>query len=235
MYNCNIFCKSTTNSCSCRYLAYGIHLHIWDKQKVFQLDLGLAFRSGVMGLVVLLDLRSLAVECLRKTAVRIKMQSIYPSLDLEHAVLQKSDKGQVFYLSSQTCTRIWGLFDWLIDWLPPCSKTWKLPYFRCFQPDTQILSALTALYWPSTASHWLSTTKYQPVLPYTDPAPSCINHYRPLLILYHQILTSIAPYWPSTIMYQPVPPSTDVEPPSINNYRPILTITALCWSCTTKY
>ena len=35
------------------------------KQKVFQFDLGLAFGSGVMGLVVLLDLKSLAVECLR--------------------------------------------------------------------------------------------------------------------------------------------------------------------------
>ena len=64
VYNCNKFWKSTTNSCSCRYLAYGIHLHIWDKQKVFQFDLGLAFGSVVMGLVVLLDLKSLAVECL---------------------------------------------------------------------------------------------------------------------------------------------------------------------------
>ena len=38
-------------------------------------------------------------------------------------------------------------------------KTSKLPFFRLFRPDTQILSALTALYWPSTPFYWPSTTK----------------------------------------------------------------------------
>ena len=99
------------------------------------------------------------------------------------AFLQKSDKGQIFYWSSQTCSRIRLLF---VDCrLSPCSKTWKLAYFRPFQPDTQILSALTALYWPSSAFYWPSTTKHQPVPPYTNPVPSCINHYRHVLIQYH--------------------------------------------------
>ena len=110
-------------------------------------------------------------------------------------------RGQFFYWSSQTCTRVRGLFVRL----SPCSKTWKLPYFRPFQPDTQILSALTALYWPSTAFYWPSTTKYQPVPPYTDPVPP-----------------NIAPYWPSTIVYQPVPLNTDPVLPSVNQYQLML-------------
>ena len=43
--------------------------------------------------------------------------------------------------------------------LSPWSKTWKLPYFRPFQPDNQILSALPALCWPSNAFYWPNTTK----------------------------------------------------------------------------
>ena len=54
-------------------------------------------------------------------------------------------------------------------------KTSKLPYFRLFRPDTQILSGFSALYWPSTAFYWPSTTKYQPLRSHTDPVPSCIN------------------------------------------------------------
>ena len=92
-----------------------------------------------------------------------------------------------------------------------------------FQPDTQILSALTALYWPSTAFYWPSTTKYQPVPPYTDPVPSWINHHRLILIHCHHVPTSRAPYWPSTIMYQPVPPSIGPVPLYINQYHSILT------------
>ena len=66
-----------------------------------------------------------------------------------------------FLLIKSDCTKIRRLFGRL----SPCSKTWKLPYFRPFQPDIQILSALNALYWPSTAFYWPSTTKYQPVPP----------------------------------------------------------------------
>ena len=156
-------------------------------------------------------------------------------------MLQESDKGQIFYWSIQTCSRIRLLFVWLIVDCHHARKTSKLPYFRLFRPDTQILSALTALYWPSIAFYWPSTTKYQPVPPYNDALPLCVNHYRPLLIQYHQVPTSIA-HWPSTIMYWPVPPSIDPVPPSTNCYRLLLTqyhhistSTAFYWLSTTKY
>ena len=68
------------------------------------------------------------------------------------------------------------------------------------------------------------------------------QHYRPLLIQYHQVPTSIATYWPSTIMYQPVSPSSDPVPPSTDRYRLLLTqyhhistSTAPYWHSTTKY
>ena len=102
-------------------------------------------------------------------------------------------------------------------------KNLKTALFQTFSTWHRILSALTALYWPSTAFYWPSTTKYQPVPPSTDPVPSCINYYRPLLIQYHQVSTSIATYWPSAIIYQPVPPSTDPVTPSTNWNRLLLT------------
>ena len=120
-------------------------------------------------------------------------------------------------------------------------KTSKLPYFRLFRPDTQILSALTALYWPSTAFYWPSTTKYQPVTSHTDPVPSWIKHYRLILIHCHQVPTRRAPYWPSTIMDQPVsptsdpvPPSTDQNRPTLTQYHQVTTTAALYWPSTTK-
>ena len=100
-------------------------------------------------------------------------------------LLQESDKGQISYWSNQTCTRIMLSIDWLI--VNHSQKTSKLPYFRLFRPDTQILSALTALYWPSTAIYWPSTTKYQPVPPDTDLVPSWIKHYCLKLIQCHQL------------------------------------------------
>ena len=45
--------------------------------------------------------------------------------------------------------------------------------------------SLTALYWPSIAFYWPSTTKYKPVLPYTDPVPSWINHHLILIHCHH--------------------------------------------------
>ena len=42
--------------------------------------------------------------------------------------LQESDKGQIFYWSIQTCTRIMLLFDWL--W--PCSRNLKTALFQTF-------------------------------------------------------------------------------------------------------
>ena len=132
------------------------------------------------------------------------------------------------------------LFDgWIVN---HAQKPSKLPYFRLFRPDTQILSGFSALYWPSTAFYWPSTTKYQPVPPHTDPVPSWVNHYRLILIQNHQVPTSRAPYWPSTIMYQPVSPSSDPVPPSTDRYRLLLTqyhhistSTAPYWHSTTKY
>ena len=134
--------------------------------------------------------------------------------------LQKSDKSQIFYWSSQTAL---GSGSWLIDGLLTMLKNLKTALFQTFSTWHRILSALTALYWPSTAFYWPSTTKYQPVPPSTDPVPSCINYYRPLLIQYHQVSTSIATYWPSAIIYQPVPPSTDPVTPSINRNSHLLT------------
>ena len=82
--------------------------------------------------------------------------------------LQKSDKGQIFYWQSQTCTRIRQFF---VDWLSIFTmlKNLKTALFQTFSTWHRILSAFTALYWPCTAFYWPSTTKYQPVPPYTDP------------------------------------------------------------------
>ena len=46
------------------------------------------------------------------------------TLWLPKPFLQKSDKGQVFYGSSQTSTRLnlVGSVGWLVGWLSPCSK-----------------------------------------------------------------------------------------------------------------
>ena len=54
--------------------------------------------------------------------------------------------------------------------LSPCSKTLKRPYFRPFQPDTQILSALTAF--------------IDLVQPSTDPVPPSTNQIVWWLVLY---------------------------------------------------
>ena len=74
-------------------------------------------------------------------------------------LLQESDKSQIFYWSSQTCTRIRQLIDcWL---LLTMLKNLKTALFQTFSTWHRILSAFTALYWPSTAFYWHSTTKYQ--------------------------------------------------------------------------
>ena len=106
--------------------------------------------------------------------------------------LQKPDKVQLFYWSSQTALGSGG-----------CSfvtmlKNLKTDLFQTFSTWPQILSAL--LHHTSTPFYWPSTTKYEPVPPYTDLVPSCINHYRLLLIQYQQVPTStntfgIYPKW----------------------------------------
>ena len=75
------------------------------------------------------------------------------TLWLPKPFLQKSDKGQVFYWSSQTSTR----FSRLVVTTHHAQKASKLPYFRLFHPDTQILSTL------------LPYTDLEP--PSTDPVP----------------------------------------------------------------
>ena len=162
----------------------------------------------------------------------------------ENCLLQKSDKGKIFYWSSQTCTRVSRLFGWLVVTIR--KKTQNCPITpKYFLPFTDLVPASTDPVPPSTnqyrpiltqyhhvstitAFYWPISTKYQPVPPYTNPVSPSINHYRPILIPYHQVPTNIAPYWPSTIKYQPVSPSIDLVPPSINHYRPILI-------CTNKY
>ena len=126
-------------------------------------------------------------------------------------LLQESDKSQIFYWSSQTCSRIRQLIDCrLLTML----KNLKTALFQTFSTWHRILSAFTALYWPSTFFYWPSTTKYHPVPPYTDPVPSWINHYRLILIQCPTVPTSRATNWPSTIMYQLVLPSTEPVLPS---------------------
>ena len=96
-------------------------------------------------------------------------------------ILQKSDKGQIFYWSSQTCSRIRRLF---VRCLSPCSKTWKRPYFRPFQPDTEYFLPL------------LPYTDLVP--PSTDPVPPSTNQYRPILTQYHHVSTITTLCWSST-------------------------------------
>ena len=92
-----------------------------------------------------------------------------------------------------------------------------------------------------TKSYWLSTTKYQPVRPHTDPVPPSTNQYRLLLTQHHQVSINTDLYWPSTIKNQPVPPPTYPVPPSTNQYHLLLTqchhistSTASYWPSTTK-
>ena len=95
-------------------------------------------------------------------------------------LLQESDKSQIFYWSSQTCSRIRQLIGWLVDGLLTMLKNLKTALFQTFSTWHRILSAFTALYWPSTAFYWPNTTKYQTVPPYTDQVPSCINQHCPM-------------------------------------------------------
>ena len=103
-------------------------------------------------------------------------------------------RGQFFYWSSQTCSRIRRLFVCRCL-LSPCSKTSKLPYFRLFRPIPK---------------YFLPLLPYADLVPpSTDPVPPSTNQYRPILTLYHQVPTSYAPNWPNTTKYQPVPLHTD--------------------------
>ena len=128
-------------------------------------------------------------------------------------LLQKSDKGQIFYWSSQTA-------------LGPGGRL----FVRCTTVPT------------STAPYWPSTIMSQPVSPSSDPVPPSTDRYRLLLSQYHHISTSTAPYWPSTTKYQSIPIYTDPVSSYINQcrlpliqYRQVPTSTTPYWPGTNKY
>jgi len=128
---------------------------------------------------------------------------------------RKSDKGQIFYWSSrQTALGSGGcMFNWSIVTMLKNLKTDLFQTFSTWHPNTFCPYCLTLTKChplltqyhhvsTSTAFYWPSTTKYQPVLPYTDPVPPSINRYRHILTQYHHTSTSTTPYWPSTTKYQ---------------------------------
>ena len=123
---------------------------------------------------------STGVRKMTCNASKIFQPVSYSAVLINLIILQKSDKSQIYYWSSQTAL---GSGSWLIDcWWLTMLKNLKTALFQTFSTWHRILSAFTALLWPSTAFYWPSTTKYQPVLPYTDPVPSWINHYGLILI-----------------------------------------------------
>ena len=110
--------------------------------------------------------------------------------------MQEYDKGQIFYWSIQTCSRIMLLFDRSVspssDSVPPSTDRYCLLLNQYHHIPT------------STAPYWPSTTKYQSIPTYTDPVSSYINQCRLPLTQYRQVPTSTTPYWPGTTKYQPV-------------------------------
>ena len=128
------------------------------------------------------------------------------TLWLPKPFLQKSDKGQVFYWSSQTSTR----FSRLVVTMLKKPQNCPISDFFILTPK-YFLPYCLILTW-----NRLLLTQYHQVPTGTDPVPSLINHHRLILIHFHHVPTSRAPYWPSTIMYQPLPPSTDPVPSYIN-------------------
>ena len=114
--------------------------------------------------------------------------------------LQESDKGQIFYWSIQTCSRIMRLFVDCRLW--PCSKTSKLPFSDFFD---------------LTPKYFLPLLPYTDLVPpSTDPVPPSTNQYRPKLTQCHHVSTITALYWSSTTKYQQVSPHTDPVPSCIN-------------------
>ena len=126
----------------------------------------------------------------------------------EKVKLQESDKGQIFYWSIQTCSRIRLLFDWL-SIVTMLKKPQNCPISDFFN---------------LTPKYFLPLLPYTDLVPpSTDPVPPSTNQYRPILTHYHHKPTSTAQYCPSTTKYQPTPPHTDPLPPQTNQYCPILT------------
>ena len=149
------------------------------------------------------------------------------TLWLPKPFLQKSDKGQVFYWSSQTSTRFSRLVVTMLKKPQNCPiSDFFILTPKYFLPYCLILTwnrLLLTQYHQVPNSTWPSTITYQPVPPYTDPLPPRTNQDRPILTHFHHVPTNTAPYWPSITKYQPTPPHTDPLPPQTNQYCPILT------------
>ena len=109
------------------------------------------------------------------------------------AFLQESDKGQIFYWSIQTYSRIRLLIDWSI--VTMLKKPQNCPISDFFD---------------------LTTKYFLPLLPYTDPVLPNTKQYRPKLTQYHHVSTITTLYWSSTTKYQQVSPPTDPVPSCIN-------------------
>ena len=141
--------------------------------------------------------------------------------------LQKSDKGQVFYWSSQTSTRFSRLVVTMLKKPQNCPiSDFFILTPKYFLPYCLILTwnrLLLTQYHQVPNSTWPSTITYQPVPPYTDPLPPRTNQDRPILTHFHHVPTNTAPYWPSITKYQPTPPHTDPLLPQTNQHRSILT------------
>ena len=134
-----------------------------------------------------------------KTTLNLSVQK-FETLDCmsggksqQNVSLQNSDKGQIFYWSSQTCSKIRQLFGRLV--VTMLKKTALFQAFWTWQPNTFCPYCLTALVPPST-----------------DPVPPSTNQYGPILTQYHHVLTITALCWYSSTKYQQVSPHTDPVP-----------------------
>ena len=88
--------------------------------------------------------------------------------------LQESDKGQIFYWSIQTCSRIRLLFNWSIVTMLKKPQNCPISDFFDLTPKYFLLLLLYTNLVP----------------PSTDPVPSYINQCHSILTQYHQVSTS---------------------------------------------
>ena len=146
-----------------------------------------------------------------KTTLNLSVQK-FETLDCmsggisqQNVSLQNSDKGQIFYRSSQTCSRIRRLFSRLV--------------VTMLKKDCPISGFLDL-----TTKYFLPLLHYTDIVPpSTDLVPPSINNYCPILTHYHQVSIITALYRSSTTKYQQVSPHTDQVPSSINQYCLLLT------------
>ena len=98
-------------------------------------------------------------------------------------LLQKSDKDQTFYWSSQTCSRIRRLFG------------------RCHHPQKPENCPISDFF-NLTSKYFLLLLPYTDLVPLsTDPVPPSTNQYRPIMTQYHHVSTIADLCWSSTTKY----------------------------------